>query len=208
MHGVFLHHFFLTRAIYLLAHYGYAVLFPIAVIEGPVAAMVAGALTASSEFNGVVVFFLLVLADLTGDTIYYSLGRWGHDKLLASIGKYIGLTSKRIEPLREGFKRNDWKLLILGKTQAFGSVILYFAGAVQMSFGRFIFYNLLVTLPKILLFELIGYFFGESLIRSARVLDYVSFITLGVALALLIAYWYSKKYLERRIDFPESISAE
>ena len=179
-------------------------LFPIAVIEGPVAAIIAGALTASNEFNGVVVFVLLVVADLTGDTIYYSLGRWGHDKLLASIGKHVGLTRERISPLREGFKKNDWKLLIVGKTQAFGSVILYFAGAVQMSFGRFLFYNLLVTLPKILIFELIGYFFGESLIRSAKVLDYFSFITLGIAVALIATYWISKRYLERRINLTES----
>ena len=208
MHVVLTHHFFLTRAIYLLAHYGYGVLFPIAVIEGPVAAMVAGALTASNEFNGVVVFVLLVLADLTGDTIYYALGRWGHDKLLASVGRYVGLTPKRIEPLRESFKKNDWKVLVIGKTQAFGSVILYFAGAVRMDFGRYIFFNLLVTLPKILLFELIGYFFGESLIRSARYLDYITFIMLAAAIALFAIYWFSKGYLARRIDVPTSFSEE
>ncbi|MDB5189290.1 MAG: hypothetical protein JWL82_247, partial [Parcubacteria group bacterium] len=97
-----MHHFFLTQLVELLSHYGYAVLFPIAVLEGPVAAAIAGAFVASGEFDFLTVFLVLVVADVLGDTLYYCLGRFSHQRFFATIGKHLGITSERMGPLREG----------------------------------------------------------------------------------------------------------
>lgn len=195
-----MHHYFLEQLVQLLAHYGYVVLFPIAVIEGPLAALFAGAFVASGEFDFVAVFFLLVAADSLGDTLYYTLGRFSHRRFLAGFGKKLGITEEKIAPFHEGFRKHDWKLLLLGKTQAFGSIILYFAGATHMPFLRFMGWNLLGTVPKILLFECAGYLLGQSVLHSTKYLNEIGIATFAVGLLLLAGYYLVKRYLEEKLE--------
>jgi membrane protein DedA with SNARE-associated domain len=194
----------LARIVSILGQYGYAMLLPIAVVEGPAMAVIAGALVAAGQMNGVVACVLLVLADLVGDAGYYGLGRFGHAPLLARISKRLSLTPDRFAPLERRFHDNDWKLLMIGKTQALGSIILYFAGASRMPFGRFMLLNLIGTTPKVILFELVGYFFWASFLQSTRYVDYVTFALFGVALVLLVAYFLVRRYLWK--DLVDDIS--
>jgi membrane-associated protein len=192
-------HFGLTRIIALLGEYGYAVMLPIAVVEGPAMAMVAGALAAAGQMNPLVACLLLVLADLVGDAGYYGLGRFGHAPLFKQISKRLSLTPDRLKPLEQRFHANDWKLIMIGKTQALGSIILYFAGASRMSFIRYMLLNLACTAPKVVLFELIGYFLGQSILHSTRYIDYVTFALAGVAAVLIILYFLIRRLLWREL---------
>ena len=90
----------------------------------------------------------------------------------------------------------------MGKTQALGSLVLYFAGAIRMPFARFMAWNLLATVPKTALFELVGYFLGQTILRSRKYIDEVTMITFGVALLLLVLYWLSKRYVEKEFGDP------
>lgn len=192
-------HFGLTRIIALLGEYGYAVMLPIAVVEGPAMAMVAGALAAAGQMNPFVACLLLVLADLVGDAGYYALGRYGHGPLFEKISKRLSLTSDRFKPLEKRFHDHDWKLIMIGKTQALGSVILYFAGASRMSFIRYMVLNLIGTAPKVILFELIGYFLGQSILHSTRYIDYITFVLGGIAAVLLVLYFVIRRLLAREL---------
>ena len=198
-------HILLIRAIPLLAKYGYAMLLPIAVVEGPVITMIAGALVAAGQMDAVITGLLLVAADLVGDAAYYGLGRYGHGPLLRQISKRLHLLPERLGRLEQRFHDNDWKLIMIGKTQALGSIILYFAGASRMSFVRYMALNLVGTVPKVVLFEAAGYFIGESILHSAHYIDFVTFTLFGVALILLVLYWLVRHYLFR--DLAHDISA-
>lgn len=200
-----MHHDLLSQLAPLVSQYGYAVLFPIAVVEGPAVTIVAGALVASEQFNGLTVFLMLVAADLVGDVLYYSLGRWGHTPFLERLEKRLSLTPDRFKPLEEGFRRHDWKFLLIGKTQPFGSLILYFAGATKMNVGRYMAFNLLATAPKVLFFEGVGYFLGASIAHSMKYFDYVSIVLLGVAGVLLYGYHRIRKYLRNEISNEPSL---
>jgi membrane protein DedA with SNARE-associated domain len=147
---------------------------------------------------------LLILADLVGDALYYGLGRYGHAPLLGQIGKRLALTPERLEPLEQRFRENDWKLLMIGKTQALGSLILYFAGASRMPFGRYMLLNLFGTVPKVVLFELVGYFLGQGLLHTTRYIDYITIALFGVAGVLLAIYFLVRRYLWR--DLLDEIS--
>jgi membrane-associated protein len=197
-------HLGLVRIISLLGDYGYAVMLPIAVVEGPAMAMVAGALAAAGQMNPIIACLLLIGADLVGDAGYYGLGRFGHAPLLDQISKRLSLTADRLKPLEERFHANDWKLIMIGKTQALGSIILYFAGASRMSFVRFMALNLVGTIPKVVVFELVGYFLGQSILHSTRYIDYVTIGLFGVALVLLVLYWLVRRLLWR--DLVQDIS--
>jgi membrane protein DedA with SNARE-associated domain len=198
-------HTLLTRVLPLLATYGYAILLPVAVIEGPAMAMVAGALVAAGQLNGVAACLLLVAADLVGDAGYYGLGRFGHAPLLKRISKRLSLTPERFHPLEQRFRDNDWKLLMIGKTQALGSVILYFAGASRMPFLRYMVLNVVGTLPKVILFELAGYFIGQSILHSMKYIDYITVVMFGVAMILLVLYWFIRRHLWK--DLIQDISS-
>jgi len=200
-----MHHDLLSQVAPLVSQYGYAVLFPIAVVEGPAVTLVAGALVASGQFDGLLVFAMLVAADLVGDALYYSLGRWGHTPFLERLEKRLALTQERFRPLEEGFRKHDWKFLLIGKTQPFGSLILYFAGATKMPIGRYLLVNLLATAPKVLLFEGIGYFLGFGVAHSMKLIDWFSFVLFGIAAVLIYAYYRIRKYFTNEISKETSL---
>jgi membrane protein DedA with SNARE-associated domain len=195
-----MHHDLLSQIGPLVSQYGMAVLFPVAIIEGPGVSVVAGALVASGQFGWLGVALLLIAADLMGDALYYSLGRWGHSPFLRRLERWLSLTEERFRPIEEGFRRHDWKILLIGKTQPFGSVILFFAGATKMPVGRYLMFNLLATVPKVALFEGAGYFLGASIAHSMRYFDYLTFILFGVGAILLYAYYRVRKYLKKEIS--------
>jgi membrane protein DedA with SNARE-associated domain len=199
-HWNFMHDFFHTPLPQLLSQYGYIILFPAGVVAGPPAYVVAGALIAGGALNAVIVTLMLVAADLVGDAAYYSLGRWGHGPLMDGLGRRLNMTPERLQPIEDRFRRNDWILVLVGKSQAFGAVVLYAAGATRMNFVRFLWWNLVATIPKIILFELVGYFFGATVMRSQHSVDVITFVLFGAALVLLIGYWLSAKYLTQRDD--------
>lgn len=200
-----MHHDLLSQIAPLVSQYGYAILFPIAVLEGPAVTVVAGGLVASGQFDGLTVALMLIAADLIGDALYYSLGRWGHTPFLERLEKMLSLTPERFRPLEEGFRRHDWKFLLIGKTQPFGSLILYFAGATRMAIGRYLTFNLLASVPKVLFFEGVGFFVGTSITRSMRYLDYGAVGLFAVAAVLLYVYHRVRKYLRNEISKEESV---
>jgi membrane protein DedA with SNARE-associated domain len=193
-------HVFLIRVIPLIARYGYAVLLPVAVVEGPTVAAITGALVALGQLDPIVSCLLLVVADLVGDALYYALGRYGHGPISNWINKRLRITPERLRPLAQRFHDNDWKLIMIGKTQALGGIILYFAGASRMAFGRYMALNLIGTFPKVILFQLIGYtlgyFFGASVLHSTRYVDFVTASLFTFALILLAgSYWLVRRRL-------------
>ena len=192
------------QLITMLGHYGYWVLIPIAVIEGPAITMVAGALVAAGQMDGVTACILLIIADLVGDALYYGLGRYGHGPLAARLTKWLKVTPDRLTKLEQRFRANDWKLILIGKTQGLGSIILYFAGASRMPFLRYMVLNLVGTVPKVILFGAIGFLLGEGVMSSARYLNVIAGAAFGgAAVVLIVLYWLFRKYVWK--DLVQSI---
>ena len=197
-------HILPMQLIALLGQYGYWVLLPIAVVEGPAITMVAGALVAAGQMDGVTACILLILADLVGDALYYAIGRFGNAPLARRVSKWLKITPERLSKLEQRFRANDWKLLMIGKTQGLGSIILYFAGASRMPFARYMVLNLVGTVPKVIVFELIGYFLGAGVMNSTHYINYVTGLMFGAAFVLLGLYWVFRRYVWK--DLVQSIS--
>lgn len=185
----------------LLATYGYAILFPLSVVEGPVVAMIAGFFVSTGALNGVLVFCLLMAGDMVGDTLYYGLGKMFRRKKIPRILQAIGITEPRVQRFDLLFEKHDWKILLLGKTQAVGGVILFSAGFARMPYLPFLAYNFIGSLPKVLLFLVIGYYFGNALKDLDHVVSDVALISFGLAVLLLISYVILKAAI--RVHFKE-----
>jgi len=183
----------------LIGTYGYAFIALIAIPEGPIVGAIAGIFVATGQFNWFLVFLALLIGDVVGDIAYYAIGRYGHGPFVKRIAAWLGLSEEKMRPLEEGFKKNDVKLLLIGKTQALGSVILYFAGAVRMPLWRFIWWNTVGSIPKVILFEMVGYFFGASLAATNTYIGYAGIATFILALLLLGSYFSFKNYLGKQL---------
>lgn len=182
-----------------LVSYRYAVLFPAVVVEGPIVTIIAGFLASQGHFNLVPVYALIVVGDVVGDTFYYALGRWGRQQVVDRWGKYVGITTERVATLEHHFQHHSGKTLIIGKlSHAVGVAILVAAGAAKMSYGRFVWFNFVGSLPKSLGLLLIGFFFGQAYVQLSRFLDYAALATgilglLGILVYVVVTKRVSKK---------------
>ena len=179
----------------LLVAYKYFILFPIVVVEGPIATVIAGLIISLGYLNFLVAYLVIVAGDVAGDCIYYAIGRFGREHFIERWGKYIGLNPQRVIHVEKHFDKHGSKTLFIGKmAHGIGSIFLVAAGMVKMPFSRFVSANLLATFIKSLILILIGYYFGQSLEKINSAFEFIS--ALSISLALIIAlglFWYFKK---------------
>lgn len=181
----------------LLTQYGYFLLLPVSILEGPVVAMLAGALVSFHVLNGPLVYAVLVAGDLIGDMFYYWLGHLGRHRIPNTWRSFVGIDDQRIKRLEGSFAKHDWKLLFFGKAHPLGSAILFVSGVVRMPMWKFIFINTLGTLPKVLIFQLVGYYFAESYRSFDGYLSSGPVISVAIIAALLSIYWLMRKEAQK-----------
>ena len=168
----------------LLETHAYAVLLPLAVVEGPLVTIAAGALIATGHLRFWPVLAIVVAGDLIGDSALYALGRWGGTRMIA---KWAGHgTIARADALQDRFLHKADRALITGKlTHAVGVLILIVAGIVKMPFPRFLGVNFLSTLPKSLVLILAGYAFGSGYAAIGQNMTYYYLVLLIVGVIAL-----------------------
>lgn len=184
----------LDHILQLILAYRYLIIFPIAVVEGPIIAILSGFLVSRGALNMYVVYVLLVLGDLVGDTIYYLIGRWGGNAFVRRHGHFFGLREEHLIAFEEGFRRHSTKLLLFGKTQAIGSVTLAAAGITKMPYLRFLFISAIGTTIKIFLLLLIGFYFGQAYGTINTYLSRIAIISsFAVVIAIVVFVLYRRK---------------
>lgn len=179
----------LTSIVNHLLIYKYLYLFPISVLEGPIISIIAGFLASTNALNFWVAYLILIAGDLVGDTIYYCLGHFGRKSFLDRWGHYIGVDEKKVEQLETHFFDHGIKTLLVGKiTQLPGGAILVAAGAAKMPYYKFMATNFVVTLPKILVMLIIGFYFGKAYLTINNYFKYTALIV-GALLFVGIIVW-------------------
>lgn len=182
----------------LLLRYQYWILLPAAVVEGPIVATLSGFLVSLGVFQILPAFLILVAGDILGDTLYYALGFWSRVRGIPSWLKYIGITEDRVRKLESYFDAHGEKIVLLSKTQAIGAAILFSAGVGKMPFRKYLLYNALGTIPKVLLFGLIGVYFGKGYSQIKIYIDYAGMASFLLALFLIGIYVFVRKYASSR----------
>ncbi len=182
----------LNLVVKLVIEYKYLILFPVAVIEGPVIAIIAGFLAARGFINFLTAYLVLMLADLVGDTLYYAVGRYGGRRFIQRWGKYIGLKPERLAATERHFELHPKKTLLFGKTQAWGSLILVAAGVAKMRYRYFLSINIAATIIKTCIFVILGFYFGQIYATLNSYLGYVNLILFAIGLAVI--FYFFKRY--------------
>lgn len=173
----------------LIRDYGMLVIAPLAVLEGPVVSIVAGYLVKLGLIGAPLTFAVLVLGDLVGDVILYTLGRRGRAGVALPWLSAFGVTRRRLARVLRAFRANGGRILIIGKlTHTAGFAVLLAAGMARMPFFRFLGLSLLATLPKVAVLMTLGWFYGRVADRVGNWLLAGSVLLILCGLALCAAY--------------------
>jgi len=173
----------------------YGLLFLITVVEGPLIMMAAGYAASLGFINFPIAYGFVVVADLVGDSIFYSIGYFGRDRGFGRLARWIKIPPASAERMKNLFRRHYGKTLVLAKiTHAAGMPFLVGAGLARISYWKFILFNFIATLPKAFIFLLVGYYFGAFAATIDRTLKYGTWIALGLIALFFIAYLSIGRY--------------
>jgi len=178
----------------IISNYGmatYAILFIIIFVEtgvvffpflpGDSLLFAAGAFAALGSLNILPLIFLLVIAAVLGDTVNYWIGRFFGEKLIAN--PKIPINEGHIKKTEEFFKKYGGKTIVLAR---FVPIVRTFApfvaGAGQMTYSRFIFFNVVGGVSWVLICSLAGFFFGNI----PFVKENFSIVILGIVLISIV----------------------
>ena len=194
----------------LLEAHPYLLLFPLVLVEGPVATIAAGLLVAAGLIGWPVAYAVAVTADLTGDTIYYLLGRGARRPRAARLLARLGLTRERLAAMEVSFGQNDARALVGAKIADFAAIPVFTAaGLTKVGYGRFLGWTLAATVPKAGLLMGLGYFAGERALAFAGRLDPGSAASLALLALVPVAYLLvGKRVLKRALSDPERMTSK
>lgn len=183
----------------LIEIYTYFILFPLAVVEGPIVMMIAGFLAHVKVLNFFIAYFVVVLADVVGDIIWYSVGRFARG-FVERVGHLIGLSEQKLRGVDNHFLENGPKTLFFGKLfLGVELAVLVGAGISKYDLKKYIFYTLLPTIPKSLVFMLIGYFFGGTFVVLNSLLKNATLSVLFVGVGVIFFYFVVYKFIIARL---------
>lgn len=152
----------------LIEAYPYVLLFPLVLLEGPITTVAAGLLVAADLIGWPVAYAVAVTADLTGDTLYYLLGRSARRPRAGRLLARLGLTEEKLAAMEASFGRNGGKALVGAKVADFAAVPVFVAaGLARVGYWRFLGWTAAATVPKAGLLMLGGYFAGEQVLTLA-----------------------------------------
>ena len=178
----------------LISAYGLWLLLPFSVAEGPIITVIASYLAHQGLMPIVGVYIVCIAGDLIGDTLWYGLGRFAPDILPLRWQERFGITQGRKLALEDHFAQHGGRTLLFGKlTHSAGMPIMVASGLAKMPYGPYIWYNLLGTLPKTLLFCVIGYFLGAAYSSINVYMGRVS-LALLVVIGIAVAVYFQRRW--------------
>lgn len=188
----------LAHIVSLLARYKYLLLFPVAVIEGPIITVISGFLVHRGYLNFIIAYLTIVSADALADAVYYFIGRKARKRSNAKgyTGKWaarFGVSAERIQKLEERFKKHPGKTLIAGKyIHGPGVALLFAAGAAGIPFFDFMKFSLLGAAFQSFFLLSVGYYFGSAYVLIDRYLHNFQSAMFIIVAAFLILFWAYK----------------
>lgn len=188
-----------------LDHYGYIAIGSFVMLEdfgvpvpGETILIAAAVYAGVGRLNVVAVGLIAVAAAVVGDNIGYAIGRFGGRALVLRFGKYVFLTSERLDKAESFFGRYGGIVVtvarfIEGLRQANGIV----AGISRMAWPRFLAFNALGAALWVAVWTSIGYLAGNHITTIYDAITRYSLYVL-IALAAAVAAFIIRTVARRR----------
>jgi len=189
----------------------YVILFPLALIEGPVLALFVGFLVRFGYLDLFAAYGIMVAGDFFPDSFYYYIGHFAHKKgwVERLSKKFTSKTSFILDnqSVLNKLWSNHGKKMMLFSKQAYGlsTVLLISAGLTEMPYRRFIRYAFPITLLQYVVFISVGYFLGSSYAVAGPYIDYVRWVLAGIAVLFILTYVFIQKRVRENFLKMENI---
>lgn len=183
-----------------ISHYGYWVILPLMIIEGPTATIIGATLAALGAFNVWVILGLSVLGDVLGDILFYAAGYFWGMKFVKKVGKYIGITEKMVLKMEKYFQNHGGKTIVTVKAMT-GLCWVTFttAGIVRMNFGKFVKYSAIGGIFWSGALVILGYFYGYMWREISEYVEWAGWIAVGLGLGTLFIVNIFKSQKSKKI---------
>lgn len=120
----------------------------------------AGAFAALGWLSLPWLILLLIVAAIAGDTVNYWMGHWFGERLFT--GKIPLLKREYLDRTHKFYEKYGGKTIILARFVPIVRTFAPFVGGMgAMHYGRFILFNVTGGIVWVLIFTLLGYFFGN-----------------------------------------------
>ncbi len=187
----------LEQVVLFLEHYKYLVILPIAIFEGPIIIIISGFLIYLGYLNAQVAFLLLLVADMTGDAMYYAIGRfWRKTKLAQRFLKIFGFHGSNGQLLESHFDSHQGKTFLMAKfSHGIGAAVQLASGIARVKFSDFVTYSFIGTSIKTLLLLYIGFYIGDSYQKINTYLDRAAIVTILLFVVGIFLYYIFTNYM-------------
>lgn len=185
----------LSDIVTILEEYTYWLIFPLAIFEGPIIIIIAGFLAYLGTLNFFIAYTVVTAADILGDCLYYSIGRfWRSSTRIKKIGYFLGYSDKSEEFLENHFKKHKMKTFLVAKfAHGVGATVQIASGIAKVNFAEFVGYSILGTIPKVLILFTFGFYAGQSYAKIDGYLGYIAVTTLAVSILAILYFVVGKK---------------
>jgi membrane-associated protein len=144
-----------------------------------------GALAAVGSFNVLVLFVLLALAAVLGDTVNYSIGHFLGKKIINMKSRFI--KKEHIDKTQHFFDKYGSKTIVIARfIPVVRTFAPFLAGIGEMNYWKFLTYNIVGGLGWVALFLFGGFFFGN--IQFVK--DNFSYVIIGIIATSLLPVIY------------------
>lgn len=182
-----------------LHSYGYLLMLPLMIIEGPVVTIIAAMLASLGAFNVFVVLLLSMIGDMLGDVLLYAAGyKWGMG-FVRGFGRRMGITEKVVLKMEKYFEKHGGKTIFAVKsTTGLCWATFAAAGIVKMDFKKFLKYSFLGGIVWSGFLVSMGYFYGYLWREIKQYISWVGWIIFAVAIvSFVLITLYKKKQSEK-----------
>jgi membrane-associated protein len=188
-----------TQIFNFLSHYGYWIMLPLMIVEGPIVTVICSMLAKLGAFNVFLVFILSVLGDMIGDILLYGLGYHFGMVFVRKVGKYIGITEKLVLKMEGYFQRHGGKTIFTVKsTTGLCWATFTAAGIVKMDFRKFLKYSFLGGLIWSAFLVALGYFYGYMWKEIRGYITWIGWVIFALAIvSILIIQVYKKRQSQK-----------
>lgn len=154
----------------------------------------AGLLASQGFLNVYIMGALLTVAAIVGDSVGYSIGRAAGPRLFRRDDSFF-FKKKHLLRAHEFYLRHGGKTIVIARfvpiLRTFAPVV---AGAADMPYRRFVFFNIAGGIFWIWSMLMVGYWLGRYIPGIEHNIEIVIFIVIGLSLVpILVEYLRSKK---------------
>lgn len=198
----------------LILQYRYAVLFPLACVEGPLLAIVVGFLVSLGYFNPVLALLVLIAGDVVPDATYYYMGRFGkRSTLIERWGPKVGIGPNRWMVVERLWAEHPGKTMWVTKfAYGLSTPLLIFAGLVGVPARTFFLYSIPMSLLQYSVLMTLGYFFGSSYALLSGIFNSITMLVAAVVVVgagyFAITFYIRRRFVEEEKKEEQEMTQE